>query len=465
MSYNTVEAADIARLKEIAPPEFVLLGEDIPENYSHDELGDVSRYPEVVVQVHSTAEVAAVMKYASQRRLPVTVRGAGSGLVGGATPIQGGVLLDMSLMNNILELDEGNLTLTVEPGVLLKDVAAFAEAHNYMYPPDPGEKEATLGGNISTNAGGMRAVKYGATREFVRGLTVVTPDGETLRLGGKVVKNSTGYDLKDLIIGSEGTLAIITEAILRLIPLPRYTVSLLIPFNSMPEAMALVPKLITFRISPTAIEYISRECIELADKYLGKKFPDYSSPSYLLLTYDGHEEAQVRAECERVGEFAQANGAVRVITLETPQLREMAWGCRSAFLDAFKASTPVLDECDVVLPRAAVADYILYIDEVSAATGLRMPFFGHVGDGNLHIYLCQDDYSQEEYLQRKEKGFYLLYDKAEAMGGKVSGEHGIGYVKQEFLRHEAGDYEVDLMKRLKLAFDPQEILNPGKVCY
>jgi glycolate oxidase len=241
MPYKRISDTDVDYFKSVMEPKYVLQGEDINEDYSHDELGGIDHYPDVLLRVHSTKEVAAVMKYAYEHTIPVVVRGAGSGLVGGAVPIEGGIMLDMTLMNHILELDEANLTVTVEPGVLLMDLAAFAEAHDYMYPPDPGEKSATLGGNISTNAGGMRAVKYGVTRDYVRGLTVVTPTGEIMKLGGKIVKNSSGYSLMNIIIGSEGTLAVVTEAILKLIPLPQYAVSLLIPFYSMEKAMDLVP--------------------------------------------------------------------------------------------------------------------------------------------------------------------------------------------------------------------------------
>jgi len=465
VSYKKIEEADLAYFRSIMDKKFVLHGEDINEDYSHDELGGIDHYPDVLLRVHATEEVAAVMKYAYEHDIPVVVRGAGSGLVGGAVPIEGGIMLDMTLMNHILELDEANLTATVEPGVLLMDLAAFAEAHDYMYPPDPGEKSATLGGNISTNAGGMRAVKYGVTRDYVRGLTIVTPTGEIMELGGKIVKNSTGYSLLNLIVGSEGTLAVVTEAILKLIPLPKHTISLLIPFQSMEEAMDMVPKLITLKSSPTAIEYCSKECIDYADKYLEKKFPDNASPAYLLLTYDGNEEDAVMNECANVSEFVIDNGALDVYVIDTEERRKVTWGTRSAFLDAIKASTTEMDECDVVVPRSRVADYIKYIHELSKEMGMRFPCFGHAGDGNLHIYLCRDELSKEEFLKTKYESLLKLYDKAKEMGGKLSGEHGVGFAKREFLLREDGEAQVQLMQRIKLAFDPKNILNPGKVCF
>jgi len=231
MAYKCIESKDIEFIRSIIEPERVIVGEMISEDYGHDELGGVESMPEVLIKVRSTKEISAIMTYANGHKLPIVVRGAGTGLVGAAVAICGGIMLETTGMNKILELDRENLTLTVESGVLLMELAEFAENNNLLYPPDPGEKSATIGGNISTNAGGMRAVKYGVTRDYVRGLTVVLPTGEVVELGGKVVKNSSGYSLQNLIIGSEGTLAVITKAILKLVPLPKKTVSLLIPFD------------------------------------------------------------------------------------------------------------------------------------------------------------------------------------------------------------------------------------------
>ncbi|MEG2119041.1 MAG: FAD-binding oxidoreductase, partial [Pseudoflavonifractor sp.] len=262
MSYHRLDAADIAFLRALTgDDQRVLTGDDISEEYSHDELSVTACYHDEVVRITSAEEASAVMKYASSHTIPVTPRGAGTGLVGASVAIEHGILLDLSLMNRFLELDEDNLTLTVEPGVLLMELAAYVEERGFFYPPDPGEKSATIGGNISTNAGGMRAVKYGVTRDYVRGLEVVLPDGSIIELGGKVVKNSSGYDLKDLIIGSEGTLGIVTKAILKLLPLPKKTVSLLIPFPTLSGAIRTVPLIVRSKAAPTAIEFMEREVI------------------------------------------------------------------------------------------------------------------------------------------------------------------------------------------------------------
>ena len=283
MDYKKLDQSDLDFIKGVVgESERILYGEDINEEYSHDELSDTESYPDVVVKVISTEEVSQIMKYAYEHNIPVTPRGSGTGLVGSSVAMEHGIMLDTTLMNHVLELDENNLTITVEPGVLLMELSAYVQERDLFYPPDPGEKSATIGGNISTNAGGMRAVKYGVTRDYVRGLEVVLPNGTVVEFGGKVVKNSTGYAMKDLMVGSEGTLGVITKAILKLLPLPKKAISLLVPFPSLEKAIRTVPMIIKSKSAPTAIEFMQREVIMDAEKYLGKKFPDNSADAYLL---------------------------------------------------------------------------------------------------------------------------------------------------------------------------------------
>ena len=270
--YNKLTLEDITKLIEIVGRENVLVDDDISLDYAHDELGTVTKMPDAVVRVTTTEQVSKIMSLAWERVIPVTVRGSGTGLVGAAVPVCGGILLETTKMNRIIELDSDNMTVTVQPGVLLMELAAFVEENDFLYPPDPGEKSATIGGNISTNAGGMRAVKYGVTRDYVRALTVVMPNGEIVKLGANVAKNSSGYSLKDLVIGSEGTLCIITEAVLSVVPLPKVSVSLLVPFLDMKSAIEAVPKIFRSKVTPTAIEYMSRDTILFAEDYLGKNF-------------------------------------------------------------------------------------------------------------------------------------------------------------------------------------------------
>lgn len=462
--YNKVTGEDIAVLQKIVGESEVFFGDAINEDYAHDELGGISCMPEVLVRVRSTEEISAIMTHAYSRNIPVTVRGSGTGLVGAAVPVCGGILLETTRMNKILKLDSENLTVTVQPGVLLMELAAFAEEHDFLYPPDPGEKSATIGGNISTNAGGMRAVKYGVTRDYVRGLTVVLPNGEVETLGGKVVKNSSGYSLLNLVVGSEGTLAIITEAVLKLIPLPAKSVSLLLPFDTMQQALDTVPKIITSKANPTAIEYMSRETILFAEDYLSKKFPDTAHSAYLLLTFDGNHADWIEAEYSAVADICIENGAVDAYFIDTDERKKSVWSARGAFLEAIKASTDEMDECDVVVPRSHIADYILFTHTLAERWGIRIPSFGHAGDGNLHIYICRDGLPKEQWEQKLSAIFDEMYKKAEELGGQVSGEHGIGFAKKGYLKNQLGQAQMQIMQGIKAAFDPKNILNPDKIC-
>ena len=463
--YNKVTTEEIAALQRIVGESEVFWGEAINEDYAHDELGGISRMPEVLVRVRSTEEVSAIMKLAYEKNIPVTVRGSGTGLVGAAVPIHGGILLETTKMNKILALDENTLTVTVQPGVLLMELAAFAEEHDFLYPPDPGEKSATIGGNISTNAGGMRAVKYGVTRDYVRALTVVLPNGEILQLGAAVAKNSSGYSLKDLVIGSEGTLCVITEAVLKLVPLPKVSVSLLVPFPDMKSAIEAVPHIIRSKVTPTAIEYMSRDTILFSESYLGKRFPDTKNDAYILLTFDGNSQAQVEQDMSTVAELCLNIGALDAYIVDTEERKKSVWSARGAFLEAIKASTTEMDECDVVVPGNKVDTFIKYTHELAAEFHVRIPSFGHAGDGNLHVYICRDELSDEEWEKTLSAIFDRMYEKSVELGGLVSGEHGIGYAKKDFLKRQYGETPIALMQGIKQVFDPKNILNPGKVCF
>lgn len=465
MSYKKIDIRDIENiLSIIGDEERVIYGEDINEDYSHDELGTVKQMPEVVVQVLNTEEVSSIMKYANNNLIPVTPRGSGTGLVGAAVPIFGGIVLDLSKMNRIIEIDKENLTLTVEPGVLLMEISRYVEEHDLFYPPDPGEKTATIGGNINTNAGGMRAVKYGVTRDFVRGVELVLPNGEIIEVGGKVVKNSSGYSLKDLIVGSEGTLAIVTKAILRLLPLPKRAISLLIPFPNLDLAIETVPRIIKSKSVPTAVEFMQRAAIVAAEEFLGKKFPDNSSDAYLLLTFDGNSREEIERNYENVANICLEAGALDVYISDTEERQESIWSARGAFLEAIKASTTEMDEVDVVVPRNKVAEFVKYIHELENKFDIRIKSFGHAGDGNLHIYILRDQLGEETWHEKLNAVMKCMYDKAGELNGQVSGEHGIGYAKKSYLNNSLSKEAINIMKGIKLAFDPNNILNPGKVC-
>lgn len=465
MNYKKLELEDINYIQSIIKDnERILMGENINEEYSHDELSDTISYPDLVVKVKSAEEVSSILKYAYENTIPVTPRGSGTGLVGASVAIEHGIMLDTSLMNHFLELDEDNLTITVEPGVLLMELAAYVEERGLFYPPDPGEKSATIGGNISTNAGGMRAVKYGVTRDYVRGLEVVLPNGKIVEFGGKVVKNSTGYAMKDLMVGSEGTLGIITKATLKILPLPKKAISLLIPFPSLEQAIGTVPLIIKSKAIPTAIEFMQREVIMDAEKYLGKKFPDNSADAYLLLKFDGNSTEEIEKDYENVAQICIEQGAIDILVSDTTEREDSIWKARGAFLEAIKGSTSFMDEVDVVVPRSSVNEMVEYIHGLYKEVNIRIKSFGHAGDGNLHAYILKDELSEEEWEEKMKAAMDKIYGKARELSGQVSGEHGIGYAKKSYLMKALDPATVEIMRGIKLAFDPKNILNPHKVC-
>ncbi|TCS78428.1 FAD-binding oxidoreductase [Pectinatus cerevisiiphilus] len=462
--YKQITEEDLKNLAKIIDRERILWKKEINEEYSHDELSAGQHYPDIVVRVTSAEEVSKILAYANKNNIPVTPRGAGTGLVGAAVAVEQGIMIDTTLMNHFLELDEQNLTLTVEPGVLLMELAEYVEKRGYFYPPDPGEKSATIGGNISTNAGGMRAVKFGVTRDYIRGLEVVLADGTIMTLGGKTVKNSSGYALKDLIVGSEGTLAIITKAILRLLPLPKKNVSLLVPFPTLEQAIRAVPPIIKSKAIPTAIEFMEKEVIMDAEKYLGRKFPDNQADAYLLLRFDGSTTDEIASYYDSVAQICLKQGAIDLLIADTDERAESIWKARGAFLEAIKSSTTAMDEVDVVVPRSNINDLVEYIHNLQKQTGTRIKCFGHAGDGNLHAYILKDNMTDEQWKNALSVTMGKMYQKARTLKGSVSGEHGIGYAKKEYLKQSMPAEALQIMQGIKKAFDPHNILNPCKVC-
>ena len=451
--------------------DHVYTGEDISPDYAKDEMPIYgTRMPDLVVQPRSTEEVAAVMKICYENDIPVTPRGAGTGLAGGAVPLFGGVLMDISKMNRILSYDLENFVVDIEAGVLLADLAADCLTRGMMYPPDPGEKFACVGGNVATNAGGMRAVKYGTTRDYVRAMTVVLPNGEITHMGATVSKTSSGYSLMNLMIGSEGTLGIITELTLKIIPAPKAAASLIIPFRNLKTALATVPKFRMNHMDPQAIEFMEREIVMLSERYVGKAvFPQEldGEPinAYLLITLDGTSTEEVDKLIEQAANIALDSGAMDVLIADTNNRIKDAWAARSSFLEAIMEETKLLDECDVVVPVNKIADYLEFVNEQGRRCGLDIKTFGHAGDGNLHIYQCSNDLEEEEFKKRVDTFFDIIYRKATECGGLVSGEHGIGSGKIKYLVDSVGETNMELMRGIKKVFDPKMILNPGKVCY
>ena len=469
-AYNQVTPEIIEELKKISGDR-VVVGADVNPDYSRDEMPIYgTKMPDVSIDVLSTEEVSAIMKICYDNNIPVTCRGAGTGLVGACTPIAGGVVLCTMRMKQILEYDTDNFVVRVQPGVLLNDLAEDALKQGLLYPPDPGEKFATLGGNVSTNAGGMRAVKYGATRDYVRAMTVVLPTGEIVKMGATVSKTSSGYSLLNLIIGSEGTLGIITELTLKLIPAPKQTVSLICPFEDLATCISTVPLFKKAHMDPQALEFFEREILISSEEYLGKAvFPrnvgGTDVGAYLLVTFDGNTQDEIDAIVEQAAELVLEAGALDVLVADTPAKMKDAWAARSSFLEGIEEQTKLLDECDVVVPVSRIADFVGYFKSIEPNYGFKVKSFGHAGDGNLHIYTCANDMELDEFKKQVDDFMTKIYDKATEIGGLVSGEHGIGMGKIDYLTRSVGETNMKLMEEIKKVFDPNLILNPGKVCY
>ena len=470
-AYNKLTPELAQRLETVVGPGRFQYGERVKEEYSHDEMPIYGRYlPEAVVLAETTEEVSEVMRLCWENDIPVTVRGAGTGLVGGCVPICGGIVLSTARMNKILRYDMKNLVVHTQPGVLLCDLAADALAHGLMYPPDPGEKTATVGGNVSTNAGGMRAVKYGVTRDYVLAMTVVLPDGRIMKLGKTVCKTSSGYSLLHLMIGSDGTLGIITALTLRLIPKPLRDVSLILPFENIAKAIASVPSIKLANLDPQSIEFMERDIVDSSAAFTGSPvFPTvvngHEAGAYILVTLVGGSEEELTLKMDRLGEVAEAAGAFDTLVVWTDNLKKDVWAARSAFLTVIEAETRLLDEMDVVVPVDRIAEFLVYTHDEAEKQGVYVRSFGHAGDGNLHIYCCSNDLEEDEFKRRVKKLMDACYSKCTEFEGQVSGEHSIGHAKKDYLRESVGETAYGLMGAIKQVFDPKGLLNPGKVCH
>ena len=464
MKYHQLIEADIQYLQDIVGAAGIIHGSAISESYSHDEMkiyGD--HLPEVVVKPSTAQQVSEIMKYANLRRIPVTPRGSGTGLCGGCVPIYGGILLTTEGINKIIEIDGQTLSATVEPGVLLMDLISETSKAGYLYAPDPGEKSATIGGNVMTNAGGMRAVKHGVTRDYVLGMEVVLPTGEIELLGGKVAKNSSGYSLKDLMIGSEGTLGIVTKIIVKLLPKPNEMLSLLVPFNSIEEALDCVLEVLKKPYIPTTCEFMERDVLIDSEDFLGREFPDNKHNAYLIVSYTGDDEKALKSIVDDVVKTLFDQGAIDVLLSNTLERQGELWTSRGAFLEAIKSSTTVMDECDVVLPKDQLKNFSIFVKELQEEHGVRIRIFGHAGDGNVHVYVCKDDLEDYVWEVKIKVIMDTLYDYSIRVGGQVSGEHGIGHAKKKYLHNALGEKQISLMREIKRVFDPNLILNPGKI--
>jgi glycolate oxidase len=452
-----------AKLEAIVSKENVSSKAEDLEKHAIDESPLEPHQPTVVVKPGSTREVSEVLKLANKHRVPVTPQGSRTGLSGASHPVYTGVALSLERMNRIIEIDEDNLMITVEPAVLVSEVHEATEKLGLYYPPDPGQDSGSIGGNINTNAGGMRAMKYGVTRDFINGLEVVLANGDIINLQGKHMKHSTGYSLIDLFIGSEGTLGVVTKATLRLIPKPKLTALIFAPFTSTLDAANAVREIIKQKIVPYGLEYMPRHAVLTAEKHLGRKMPDNVHPAYLIVAVEANSQDELDRQLETAGEVCMEAGAVDAYLADTAQRQQQIWEARKCLFDAYM-SMYTLDEADICIPRNRIPEYIERADAIAAKRGVQLVPVGHAGDGNLHYFIIKlDETPDEEWPELMEAALSDLIDVSLEMGGTVSGEHGVGYTKKHYLEREVGSAQVRLMKGVKAAFDPNMILNPGKV--
>ncbi|HPS14669.1 MAG TPA: FAD-linked oxidase C-terminal domain-containing protein [Spirochaetales bacterium] len=467
MSYNPLTSELIAALRQIVGERNVVLDEATRETYSHDETSkdEYAHMPDVVVFPQSTEAVARVVRLANQARLPITPRGAGSGLSGGAIPLYGGIVLSLEKMNKVREIDYDNLTMTVEAGIVTNEINSLIKEKGLFYAGYPMSLETcTLGGNIAENAGGGKAIKYGVTSRYILGLEFVTPQGEVVWLGGKLAKDVTGYDLVHLIVGSEGTLGIVTAAVIRLIALPTAKTDLLALFQTPEAAIACVPKILAQDLTPTSIEFMDRQSFAASCTYLNEGLSYAECGAMLLIEMDGRDVAVVEREAEAVGDLCTEVGAIEVYVADNRTTQDRLWAIRRNIAEALKVYSPVQSLEDIVVPPASIPLVLPELDRISKKFGITIPCYGHAGDGNLHATLVKDPAMSLEAWQKVEPDALLaLYEATSHLGGKISGEHGIGLKRKSYMYRFMSPVEQALIRSIKQAWDPNLIMNPGKM--
>lgn len=463
MEYHQINDTDRENLRKfISEPERFVT--EPTKHWDHDQFRTVTAMPELVIQPVTNQEVENVVKYASDHHIPLVPRGNSTGLMGANLSVDGGISLDMVKMNRVLEYDPDGLTMTVQAGIRLKDIEEYLADKPFTYMPAPAMHWATIGGNVDTNAGGLKAIKYGVTREHIRELKVVLTNGKLYKFGSKAVKSSSGYSLKDLIIGSEGTLGVVTEVTLRLYPKPRKSINAIIPFPTLNDAIRSVPAILASGVVPTTVEFMGRKVINLWEKYADDEFPIKNGDGFIIMGLDSFTEEEWQAELkqalEAVKEF-KAEDAV-ILSADSEEAKKI-WKCREELLLAIQKSTPKMDEIDVCVPINHIPEVLNRIEELENELNIRIPNFGHAGDGNLHIYLCSDDMSDEEYAKTSDKVISELYKTAKSLDGNMSGEHGIGYARAGYYEDFYGHDYTELLRQVKKLFDPNEVVNPGKI--
>lgn len=470
--YGKITDDIIAQLNAVVTDaDRIAIGEQVNPEYSQDKMPVYGIHaPDVAIDVLSTEEVSGIMKICYEHDIPVTVRGNGTGLVGGAVPMFGGVLISTYRMNKVLKWDDEHFAAHIQPGVLLGDMQKMALERGLMYAPDPANRLATVGGNVSTNAGGMRAIKYGTTREYVRGMTAVLPNGDVIKLGANVAKNSTGLNLIQLIASSFGTLAVITELTMKLLKAPSVSHSVMAPYEDLDTALSVVPEMLKAGLRPAAIEFFEKEVLYFSEEYVGKKVwpravDGKEIGAYLLILFDGDEESEVRTQTTKMEAFFKKNKAMSVHVVEDDKEQAEIWAARAAMLTAIFEQYQCYDENDACIPINNIAEFIRFTKSSGEKYGFDVFSVGHAGDGNMHIFSASNDMSQEVFKKQTHEWMLELYAKCRELGGELSGEHGVGNGKIGYFEEHVGSRVFGLNQDIKRLFDHKLILNPGKLCF
>ncbi|MFC0557969.1 glycolate oxidase subunit GlcD [Halalkalibacter alkalisediminis] len=429
--------------------------------YSYDATPNYQAMPDAIIKPGNRVEIQDIVRVCNEHKIPIVPRGSGTNLCAGTCPLEGGIVLLFTRMNAILEIDEENLSVTVQPGVITLDMIQAVEEKGLFYPPDPSSmKISTIGGNINENSGGLRGLKYGVTRDYVMGLEVVLPNGEVIRTGGKLAKDVAGYDFTRLMVGSEGTLGVVTEATLKLIPIPETKKTMLALFDSLEGAGKAVSSIIAHKIIPATLEFLDQPTLEVVEDFAQIGLPT-DVGAVLLIEQDGPVEV-VERDIAKIAEICEHIGATSVQVAKTNEEGLALTTARRAALSALARKKPTTILEDATVPRSKIAEMVRAINEIAKKYQVEICTFGHAGDGNLHP-TCMTDSRNEEEMHRVEEAFSEIFAKAIDLGGTITGEHGVGVMKSPYLAWKLGNEGVNAMKTLKFAFDPNNIMNPGKI--
>jgi glycolate oxidase len=463
--FKKIEEADLAFFRSVIGEDYVITSQEGLTKYSKDETEYLTFWPEVVLKPANTDEISRIMKYCNEQLIPVSARAAGTGLSGNSLCIYGGVMLTIERMNKIIKIDEQNLQVITEPGVITEQLQNAVKEKGLYYPPDPSSRGSSfIGGNVACNSGGPRAVKYGVVKDFVLNLEVVLASGEVIWTGANVLKNSTGYNFTQLMVGSEGTLGIITQIVLKLVPHPKFNVVMLAPFTSMEQAAGAVAAIFQAGIVPSCLEFMERDAIDWVCKWLG----DVTIPiaddvkANLLIELDGNDMDVLQKESEQLYEVMMKFDCGEILFADSEAQKADLWRMRRSVANAVKTTSTTIEE-DTVVPRYSLPELLVHIKEVGKKYNFRSVCYGHAGDGNVHVRIIKDDLSDEAWANEVPKGVREIFEKVVALGGTISGEHGIGWVQRRFMDVKFPAMQLDLMRGVKAVFDPKGILNPGKI--